>query len=160
MKQRTHLTLLFALIAGYTMAQQAASTSQRMPAQTQSSAASTVPCNKPNPTPPRKPGYLEKKAKALACKQNKQFCDLPSSQQQITGAMPDAKPCPASTTVNASAASANSKPILVCPPNSTLVPDFPYCLKPDHTTVDAIALPPSLSAPPPPVPAAPAPTQH
>jgi hypothetical protein len=141
-----------------------------------SAAASTVPCNKTIAPPPR-PGWLEKKARALACQKDKQFCDAPSSSADLLGGIPDAKPCPANTvagqtpvkaqpqqppapTAAQASATANSKPALVCPPKATLIPGFPYCLKPDHTTVDAIPLPANLSAPASPASAAPAPVQH
>lgn len=117
-----------------------------------------TPCAKQAPPPPHKPGWLEKKATAMACKQNKNLCDLPSSVPDVTGQTPDAKPCPANTASNApappktnaapakppvpaspaAAAASNGKPVYVCPPKSTLIPNFPYCLMPDHSVVDAI----------------------
>lgn len=156
------------LPAAYALAQQP----QQPPTPT-----TTIPCSKNTPAQPHKPGYLEKKAKALACKQNKQFCDLPSSPTEITGVTPDAKPCPANTVASPTQAKAqaqptlapsaapatapaNSKPVLVCPPKSTLIPGYPYCMNPDHSLVDAIALPASLSAPAPPASAVPAQAQH
>jgi hypothetical protein len=93
---KTHIKLLplLALIASLSQAQQTPSTSQSAAAQTPPAPASTVPCAKPAPTQPHKPGWLEKKAKALACAQNKNLCDLPSSPTDIVGSTPEAKPCP------------------------------------------------------------------
>jgi hypothetical protein len=141
----------------------------------QSAAPSAAPC-KATPATPRKPGYVEKKLKALACKQNKQLCDLPSSPSEITGKTPDIRPCPVITAATppvsktqatpappSAPATASSKPapVYICPPKFTLVPGFPYCVNADHSSVvDAISLPASLSAPAPPASVAPAPAQH
>jgi hypothetical protein len=175
MKTPITILLLAALFASFGQAQQTPSMSQPTPAQAQPAAASTAPC-KTTPAPPRKPGYMEKKLKALACKQNKQLCDLPSSPSEITGQTPDTKPCPVITAATppvsktqatpappSAPATASSKPapVLICPPKFTLVPGFPYCVNADHSSVvDAISLPASLSAPAPPASAAPAPAQH
>jgi hypothetical protein len=169
MKTPIALPALAVLFAILTQAQQTPSTSQPSPVQAQTAAASTVPCKSSAPQP-RKPGWLEKKTKALACKQNKQACDLPSSPNDIFGGTPDAKPCPTNTAASPSPLKAQpipalptntaTKPVYVCPPKATLIPGFPYCMYADHSTVDAIALPPSLSAPASPAPAAPAPAQH
>lgn len=158
---------LAALLAPFGGVQQIPSTSQPTPAQAQPATATIAPCNKGTQAQPHKQGWAEKKLKALACAQNKNLCDLPSSPSEITGATPDAKPCPpkAPTTpapplkpqVQASptpatgqaTATAGGKPTFVCPPKTTLIPNTPYCLAADHTTVDAIPLPPSLAAPTP-----------
>jgi hypothetical protein len=122
----------------------------------------TTPCA-PTPPPPRKPGWLEKKAKALACQQNKAFCDLPSSASEFTGGTPETKPCPISpalptkvqppvppaTTPGPTSPAPSLRATYVCPPKTTLIPGTPYCLTGDHSTVDAIPLPPSLAAPTP-----------
>jgi hypothetical protein len=144
---------------------------QPQPAQSQSAPASTAPCGKQTPPPPPKPGWLEKKAKALACKQNKNLCDLPSSAAEVTGATPQPPPCPANTSpappttkpappekdkpTVPSGAPASGKPVYVCPPKSTLIPNFPYCIYPDLSVVDAIPLPPSMTTPAPAKPAQP-----
>jgi len=49
----------------------------------------------------------------------------------------------------APAAAPSNKPATayVCPPKSTLIPNYPYCVFPDHSVVDAIPLPANLSAP-------------
>jgi hypothetical protein len=47
----------------------------------------------------------------------------------------------------AAAASSNGKPVYVCPPKSTLIPNYPYCVYADRSVVDAIPLPANLSAP-------------
>jgi hypothetical protein len=72
---------------------------------------------------------------------------------------PEIKPCPAPTappvTAPATAAATpanNNKTMLVCPPNTTKIEGYSYCMKPDHTLVDAIQIPsPSLSNPAPPI---------
>jgi hypothetical protein len=178
--KNTHLLLTFAAL----MAPAAVKAQQNpQPAQTlqpsQAQAASqqvAAPCAKQ--APPRKAGWLEKKAKAIACSHNKQLCDLPSSTDEVTGGTSNAKPCPANPVpnspptksasaatdkpaipTNAAVAPANNKPVFVCPPKTTLIPNYAYCLTADHTVVDAILLPPSLSSAPPAV-AAPAPAQH
>lgn len=147
--------------------------------QVQSAPASAAPCGKQTPPSPHKPTWLEKKTKALACKQNRNFCDLPSSTEEVTGATPQPKTCPASPApisptpksatsekdkpaapVNpATGTPSSGKPVLVCPPKSTLIPGFPYCVFPDRTVVDAMPLP-TVSTPAPPASAAPAPAQH
>ena len=67
---------------------------QPQPAQAQPATASTVPCIKGASNPPHKQGWLEKKARTLACAKNKNLCDLPSSTTETTGGTPEAKPCP------------------------------------------------------------------
>jgi hypothetical protein len=166
-------------------AQQNPQTPQLPPApaaQVQPSPASVAPCAKQAPPAPHKPGWLEKKAKAMACKQNKNLCDLPSSVKDATGETSAPPPCPVNTASKppaplvsktdaapakppvtaspAAGATGNGKPVYVCPPKSTLIPNFPYCLMPDRSVVDAIPLPANLSAPAPPASAAPAPAQH
>jgi len=164
---------LFAMIAYPILAQQAA-TSQPTPAQAPTAPATTAPCSKATPDQPHKDSWLQKKARAFACKQNKNLCDLPSSPTEITGVTPDTKPCPASTVGGAvpakapaqpapapsASATANGKPVYVCPPKATLIPGFPYCLNADRSVVDAIPLPTSLSAPVPTASPAPASAQH
>jgi hypothetical protein len=157
-------------------AQQTPSTSQPTPAQAQPAAASTVPCNKSAPAPPPKPGYLEKKARALACAHDKTLCDIPKSPDEVLGGPTDPKPCPAKPATLAPvktqaqptpapsaipvSAAASSKPVYFCPPKSSLISGFPYCLNPDGSVGDALPLPPGLSAPAPPASAAPAQAQH
>ena len=123
-----------------------------------------APCSKSASTPPHKPTWLETKTRAFACKQNKNLCDLPSSTAEITGETPEAKPCPTTAppkqvapstpqtqqTPNAAALPASpvtNKPTYVCPPNTILIPNHPYCLTADHSLVDAIPLPPGLTVP-------------
>jgi hypothetical protein len=163
MKTINCLLALAALLATASHAQQSPSTSQPTPVQAQPATAPAPPCNKATPSPARKPGWLETKAKALACKQNKNLCDLPSSSSDVLGSTPAAKPCPANAAANPTPApkpspqpspattgappSASTKPTYVCPPNSTLIPGHPYCLMADHSTVDAIKLPPNMTTP-------------
>jgi hypothetical protein len=164
------------LVSLTSVGQQTPSTSQPTPVQAQPAAASTAPCNKSAPDPQHKPGWLEKKARALACAHDKGLCDLPKSPDDALGTPTGGKPCPANPATSATVkpqaqptptppavpalATTSNKPVLVCPPKASLIPGFPYCLNPDRSVVDAIALPPSLSAPAPPVPAAPAQAQH
>jgi len=53
------------------------------------------------------------------------------------------------------AAQGIGKPVYVCPPKSTLIPNFPYCIYPDLSVVDAIPLPPGMTTPAPATPARP-----
>lgn len=172
-------TLLLVLLAfappAVAEAQQTSQTPQIFQAvPTQSASGSSTPCGKQTSTPPRKPGWLEKQTKALACKQNRNFCDLPSSVNDATGLTPKPQPCPATTAPNpqivkpaiTGTATANqamivpAKPVYVCPPKSSLIPNYPYCLTADHSVVDAIQLPTSMSVPAPPAPAVSGPAQH
>ena len=155
----TYLALAALLTSTVGQAQQSPSTPQPTP-------TSTAPCSKGAPAQQRQPGWLEKKAKAFACQQNKNLCDLPSSPSEITGGTPGDKPCPATTTASPASppkaqlptsntttpapASSGTTPAYVCPPKSELIPGTPYCLTGDHTTVDAIPLPPGMSTPAPP----------
>jgi hypothetical protein len=176
MKTKTALAVFAALVASLTAVGQQAATPQPTPAQASTAPATTAPCSKATPAPPHKPGYLEKKARALACAHDKSLCDLPKSPDEVLGGPTDPKPCPVSTAGSPSpakaqpqttpappappaSATANSKPVYVCPPKATLISGFPYCLNPDHSVVDAIPLPAGLS-PAPPASAAPAPAQH
>jgi len=153
------------------------------PSQTQFQPApttSTQPCaQQAPPAPPRKPGWLEQKARALTCQKNKNLCGLPSSTGGITGQTPNPKPCPASTAPNSpatkpairekgtpstpaaptTATAGNGKPVYVCPPKSVLIPNQPYCIRADRTVIDAIAVPSELLPTLPPASSAPAPTQ-
>ena len=169
MKCRLISPILAVLIASLaSMAQQSPQQpqpTQPPPAQAQPAPASPVPCNKTASTPPHKPTWLETKTRAFACKQNKNLCDLPSSTTEITGGTPDTKPCPANATAkqvpppkpqtqqapNTTALSpspaAGVAPPYVCPPNTILIPNHPYCLTADHSLVDAIPLPPGMTAP-------------
>jgi hypothetical protein len=176
MKTKTILAILAVVIPLIAAAQQTSSTPQPTPAQAPPAAMSTIPCTKSIPAQQRNPSYVEKKFKTLACKQNPQFCDLPSSPAEVTGVTPDAKPCPPPAAISAApkpqtqpapippaaqaSATGSNKTTFACPPQTSLIPGFPYCLKPDHTTVDAIPLPASSSAPAPLAPTAPAPAQH
>jgi len=151
------------LLAGFSLAQQTPSTSQPASRPNQPTQSATVPCTKAAPSQPRKQGWLEKKARALACQKNKNLCDLPSSGPDITGQTPGSKPCPVSTaggtapalkpqpqtSASAAPSATGDKPAYVCPPKTVLIPNTAYCLTADHLTVDAIALPASLAAPTP-----------
>jgi hypothetical protein len=57
---------------------------------------------------------------------------------------PPDKPSPKPATPLPSPVSA-SAPIYVCPPHAVLLADHPYCVLPDHSTVDAIPLPASMT---------------
>jgi len=98
MRNTLSLIAFSLLLAPFAGAQQSSSTTQQTSAQAQPAAASTVPCANNAAAPQHKPGWLEQKAKALACKQNKNLCDLPSSPMDILGTAPDAKPCPPTST--------------------------------------------------------------
>lgn len=140
MKRATHPLLLVLLLASLAGAQQTPPTPQPQ----------APPCNAPAPAPPHKQGWLEKKARALACQQNKNLCDLPSSPDDMTGTPAGAKPCipapapktppPPAAPIPQAPAVPNAKPAFVCPPKSTLIPNHPYCIYPDNTVVDAIPL--------------------
>lgn len=154
--------LLAAIVANFSQTQQIPSTLLSA-AQAQPATSSTTPCSKPAPSQPHKQGWIERQARALACKKNPQLCNLPSSTDDALGTTPDGKPCPVSTTggtapatkpVPQTPAAAQSpttgdKPTYVCPPKTVLIPNTAYCLTADHSTVDAIPLPPSLAAPSP-----------
>src|ERR1700726_1861865 len=71
--------------------------SQPSQIQVPSTSANAPPCGKQNPPPAHKPTWLEKKTKALACKQNNNFCDLPSSVGDAVGETPKSQPCPTTT---------------------------------------------------------------
>jgi hypothetical protein len=134
------------LLTSTTYAQQAATP---QPTQQQTSATTPTPCNPPASSQPHKPGWLEKKARDLACKKNANLCNLPSSTNDAMGTTQTAKPCtqtPAPKTpapLPPQTPAPNAKPAYVCPPNTTLIPNTTYCLRPDNTTVDAIPLPAS-----------------
>ena len=158
----TKLLLILAALLASLMSQAQQSLQPPQPTQPPHTQAQPAPCV-PAPAPQRKPGWLEKKAKALACQQNKAFCDLPSSASEITGGTPETKPCPVNpalptkvqpqvppvTATSPAAQTPSAKPTYVCPPKTTLIPGTPYCLTGDHSTVDAIPLPPNLAAPTP-----------
>jgi hypothetical protein len=57
------------------------------------------------------------------------------------------KPCPPDPLRPATPAP-QTKTVLVCPPNTTKLPDHPYCLTQDKTLVDAIAIPDSTAPAP------------
>jgi hypothetical protein len=138
---KTFLLIFAAFVAFQANAQQAATP---QPAQQQTAATTPTPCPIPGPTQPHKQGWLEKKARALACKQNSNMCDLPSSPNDFGGTTPAAKPCtqtPAPKQPVTPPQVPNAKPALVCPPKTVLIANTPYCLAADHTTVDAIPLP-------------------
>ena len=147
MKKPIALLATVALLSSLSKAQQNPPTPQPQ----------TIPCNNPVPVPPHKQGWLEKKARALACQQNKNLCDLPSSSGDLTGTPAGAKPCtpapapkapaPPATPAPQTPPPANPKPAFVCPPKSTLIPNHPYCIYQDNTVVDAIPLPASAAAP-------------
>jgi hypothetical protein len=149
MKRATHLLIPLLLLASLAGAQQ---TPQPQPAP-----STTTPCNNPAPAPPHKQGWLEKKARDLACRQNKNLCDIPSSPDDITGTPSTPKPCtqtptpkpptPPAPPAPQAPTAPNAKPAYVCPPKTTLIPNYPYCIYPDHTVVDAIPLPASNAVP-------------
>jgi hypothetical protein len=169
MKTTTFLLILAALLASVaSRAQQSPQTpqpTQPPSAQAQPATVSPVPCDKGVSNPPRKQGWAEQKTRAIACKHNKNLCGLPSSTPEITGGTPDTKPCPANATAkqvpppkpqtqqapNTTALSpspaAGVAPPYVCPPNTILIPNHPYCLTADHSLVDAIPLPPGMTVP-------------
>jgi hypothetical protein len=143
----------------------------------QSAPANVAPCGKQPPPAPRKPSWLQQKTQAIACAHNKNLCGMPSSLNDATGATlnpqpcpvpipnsPTTKPVPLSTekipAPTSPAAATPAKPAFVCPPRSNLITGYAYCVYPDHTTVDAIPLPASLSIPAPPASAATGPAQH
>ena len=80
---------------------------------------------------------------------------------------PEVKPCPAPTTAPVATPATpvvtptnDNKTMLVCPPNTIKIEGWSYCMKPDHTLVDAIQIPsPGLSNPAPIRTAAPGPAQ-
>jgi hypothetical protein len=95
LKPTYHLiSLILLIVSSAVNAQQPPSS----PAQAQPAAGSTAPCSKGTQARPHKETWPEKRLKALACAQNKQLCDLPASPSDITGATPDAKPCPPAAT--------------------------------------------------------------
>jgi hypothetical protein len=70
----------------------------------------------------------------------------PSAADISKATKPAPAPCPApAVTAPPPAAPAvqtqTAKPAFVCPPKSTLIPNYPYCIYPDNTVVDAIPLP-------------------
>jgi hypothetical protein len=148
------LILLAALSVVPTALAQQAATPQ--PAQQQTAATIPTPCKSPAPAQPHKPGWLEQKARAIACKKNASLCNLPSSVDDAMGTTGTAKPCtqspapkPPAPGISAPQTPApNAKPALVCPPKTVLIANTPYCLAADHTTVDAIPLPPDQPPPP------------
>jgi hypothetical protein len=155
MKTTTFLLALAALMAPAAMKAQQNPQPIQAPLppqiQVQSAAANVPPCGKQSSPPAHKPTWLEKKTKALAYKQNKNFCDLPSSVGDAVGETPKPQPCPttsgpapstsktaaAGPSPVASATPVPAKPVYVCPPKSSLIPNFPYCVFPDHSVVDA-----------------------
>jgi hypothetical protein len=121
------------------------------PQPTQQQAATTAtPCKSSAPSQPHKEGWLERKARYLACKNNSNLCDLPTSPIDATGTAPSDKPCtpnpqPKPQTLPATPApqaiTPNPKSEFVCPPKATLIPGQPYCIFSDRKVVDAIPLP-------------------
>jgi hypothetical protein len=112
--------------------------------------APPAPCAKSAPSQPHKEGWLERKARDLACKKNSNLCSLPSSTDDAMGSAPSDKPCTPNLSPQPLALPAtpaqqtgipNPKPELVCPPKSTLIPGQPYCIFSDRKVVDAIPLP-------------------
>jgi len=144
MKRTAHHLILLLLLASLAEAQQTPPTTQPQ----------APPCNTPAPAPPHKQGWLEKKARALACQQNKNLCDLPSSPADLTGTVPAQKPCnpapapaPAPTPKPQPVPAPPATPDYVCPPKAKLIPNHPYCIYPDNTVVDAIPLSPAGQQP-------------
>jgi len=132
MKKGMALSLLAAMLASpASHAQQTPSTSQPTPSQVQPATASTAPCNKAAAGQPHKPSWIEKKAKALACAQNKNLCDLPSSPTDIVGTAPEAKPCPPTATQTTPAA--QPAPVLHLPNGVTTT----WLCNPIVTSTDA-----------------------
>jgi hypothetical protein len=141
------------LVSGTAYAQQATTP---QPTQQQTAATTSTPCKSTAPAQPHKPGWLEKKARDLACKKNANLCQLPSSADDAVGTTQTAKPCTQSPAPKPSAPPATpapqtpaptAKPAYVCPPRTVLIANTPYCLAADQTTVDAIPLPLSLAVP-------------
>jgi len=140
----TNVVLAFTLLAGAQAQQPQAASS-----------TSGSPCPKAAPSQPHKQGWLEQKARALACSKNANLCNLPSSADDAMGTQ-TAKPCaqtPAPKTPIAPSApvpqfpAPNAKPALVCPPKTVLIANTRYCLTADNTTVDAIQLQPNQPIP-------------
>jgi hypothetical protein len=125
------------------------------PQPTQQAAATTpAPCNSSAPSKPHQQGWLEKKARAIACAKNPNLCSLPSSTDDAMGTTQSSKPCaqiPAPKTPVPAVApqppAPTAKPALVCPPKTVLIANTRYCLAADNTTVDAIQLPPNQQIP-------------
>jgi hypothetical protein len=142
-----------ALLVAYNVQAQQSPSPQPPP---QTAATTSTPCKSTAPAQPHRPGWLEKKARDLACKKNANLCQLPSSSDDATGTTQTGKPCAQNPAPKPSAPLAtpapqtpppNAKPAYVCPPRTVLIANTPYCLAADQTTVDAIPLPPSLAAP-------------
>jgi hypothetical protein len=145
MKTPITLFFFFALLGSFIQAQQSQQPQpQAPPAPTQ------TPCSNPAPSQPQKPSWLAKKAKDLACKQNRNLCDMPTDPTEVFGTpskpactnAPAAAPKPQTPAPPPPpAAPAPAKPVYFCPPHSTLIAGYAYCLLPDHSTIDALPLP-------------------
>ena len=119
---------------------------QQQPQPTQQPAVVTSPCTSNLPPPPHKQGWLEQKARELACQKNKNLCSLPSSPTDVTGTVPAQKPCNPAPTPAPKPLPAPAQPAApdyVCPPKAKLIAGHPYCIYPDNTVVDAIPLSPA-----------------
>jgi hypothetical protein len=166
MNTKTTLTLAAALLVPSLKAQ------QNPQPQPQAPQMKEAPCPPSLPKPPK--GIRFHLPKTMQDEINKKFAGItkttgveltPPSPAEL--AKQAQKPCPLPTTapVTAPAPAAvtptnDNKTMLVCPPNTTKLEGYSYCMKPDHTLVDAIQIPaPSLSNPAPIRAAAPGPAQ-
>ncbi|HTV53588.1 MAG TPA: hypothetical protein VMI06_01595 [Terriglobia bacterium] len=95
MKTTIYFFALAALLASFSQAQQTPSTPQPTQQQTAPAAAGAIPCSNSAPPKPHNQGWLERKARALACQKNPQLCSLPNSTDDALGT---AKPCPPTAT--------------------------------------------------------------
>ncbi len=153
----TKTLLLLAAFTAFQAPGQQAATPQ--PAQHNAAANTNTPCNSA-PSKPHTQGWLEKKARALACAKNPNACNLPASPDDALGTTLGAKPCTPATAPKTQAPAvtpAPAKPVsppppptadYVCPPKATLIPGQPYCIFSDRKVVDAIPLPSGTLADP------------
>ncbi len=160
---KTILPLFAVLLVTLTTYAQQAATPQPAPALTQPQAAPCPATPQPPVQPPK--GFhfdIPKQLKQTINQQRQKIQDktgttVPSPDDLKRQAQQ--QPCtPPKPTTPAN--QPPTKPAFVCPPKGQLLPNTSYCLLPDRTVVDAIALPPAFATPAPPAPAAPATAQH
>jgi len=167
MKTKTILAILAAVVIPLIApAQQTPSLSQPAPAQAQPQPA---PCPTAPQTPQQPKGFhfdIPKQLKQTINQQRQKIQDKTGTTFPSPEDLKQQKqqqPCATSITkpaVPAPATQPPAKPVYVCPPRATLLPNTTYCLLADRTVVDAIPVPPGLQTPAPPASAAPAPAQH
>lgn len=142
---------LLAIIAWPVTAQQAATSQPPIPP--------TQPCPAPKPTDTHGVGLNTNTSKPAGIFnkfrqriEDKTGLELPSADDlkkrgkkavEKPCQSPNASPAPAPTPIPVTPAS-QAKPAVeyICPPKATLIPGHNWCLLPDHSTVDAIPLPP------------------